>query len=193
MDEKTFLNTRSRFQRISDARFFAGWVRELNASSIILTIAEPGDMQPGDEFMFQLNGRDSGALFPATLAMSSGEDYLFNIPEPLRLTTPCEEARVYVQDVSGILHGDSRELDVIILDVSRKGAGVLTPLPVSAGERVVLTIDTPGGSVNCAGEVRYCRNDAKVKGHFRAGIMLDDMGRIERARWARLIGGSNAA
>ena len=193
MDEKDFINTRARLQRLSDAKFFAGWVKEFNTGSIILGLSTAAELNPGDEFMFEVHGQNAVAIFPAHLSIVSGDEYLFAIPKPLRIVGPTEEARVYVQDVSGILKGETMEVDVIVIDVSKKGAGVLAPLPLSAGERVTLTLETAQGPVNCTGEVRYCRPDAKMWGQYRAGVLLDDMGRIERARWARLVGGDKAA
>lgn len=192
MDEKGFINTRARFQRISDAKFFAGWVRDFNASSIIVALSTDAGLHPGDKFIFEVHGQRAGATFPAELMVISGEEYLFSIPQQLRLTTPREEARVFVKDIAGILQGDLVEVDVVVLDVSQRGAGVLAPTPLTVGDKVTLTVETAQGSVNCTGEVRYCRAD-KAWGQYRAGLLLDEMGRVERAKWAKLVGGSAAA
>jgi hypothetical protein len=193
LDEKSFINTRARFQRLQDAKFFAGWVRDFNASAIIVNLSTESLLEPGEHFMFEVHGHDAVAIFPGVLSMVNADEYLFEIPQPLRLTSPNEEARVYVEDVSGILKGETMEVDVLVVDVSRRGAGVLAPLPLTAGEKVVLSLDTAQGPVECTGEVRYCRPDTKAWGQYRAGLLLDDMGRIEKARWARLVGGNAAA
>lgn len=192
MDEKGFINTRARFQRISDAKFFAGWVRDFNISSIIVALSTDAELCPGDRFMFEVHGHHAGASFPAELMVVSGEEYLFSIPQQLRLTTPREEARVFVNEIAGIIQGDLVEVDILVIDVSQKGAGVLAPTPLTVGEKVMLSVETEQGSVQCAGEVRYCRAD-KAWGQYRAGLLLDDMGRVERAKWAKLVGGSAAA
>lgn len=193
VDEKSFLGTRARFQRLSDAKFFAGWVRDFSASAIIVTLSSGAPMEPGDEFVFEVHGRSSHASFPAVLSMVSADEFLFNIPQPMRLLTTTEEARVYVQDMAGVLRGDCLELDVVVIDVSRHGAGLLAPIELRAGERVTIQVDTPNGVVSCHGEVRYCRPSRKHYGHFRAGLLLDDMARIEKARWLNLVDQSQAA
>jgi hypothetical protein len=193
MDEKGFINTRARFQRMTDAKFFAGWVKDFSMSSIHVSLAYDANLEPGQQFMFEVHGHSVAAVFPAELSVVSGDDLVFSIPQPLRLVTPNEEARVYVRDVTGILKGETMEVDVLVVDVSKKGAGVLAPMPLAAGERITLELDTLQGPVICCGEVRYCRPDSREWGQFRAGILLDDMGRIERARWARLVGFNPAA
>lgn len=193
MDEKAFINTRARFQRLADAKFFAGWVKDFSTTSIHLTLSYDAELAPGEQFMFEVHGHSIAAVFPAELAVVSGDDLVFTIPQPLRLVSANEEARVFVREVSGILKGETMEVDVLVVDVSRSGAGLLAPLQLSAGERVTLELDTAQGTVVCCGEVRYCRPDSREWGQFRAGILLDDMGRIERARWARLVGFNPAA
>lgn len=168
---------------MADARFFHGWVKELTASAVVVSFSDASSLEPGQSFMFHLYGRTSDAVFAAELTMVSGEDALFSIHQSMRLLTPSEEARVFVGDVEGSLQGDLLDIDIIILDISRRGAGILAPIPVSAGERVRLEVDTPTGTVTCYGEVRYCKPDSRVFGHYRAGLRLEEMDRIEKARW----------
>lgn len=141
----------------------------------------------GDTFMVQVHGHTSTALFKAVLTSATDEDLFFSIPEPVRFLTAHEQVRVSVVDVSALVTTASKAFEATVMDLSAHGAGLLATRELRKGEMVTVSFTTPLGVVECGAEVRYCKPDSIEDGSYRLGLQLDEMGRIERARWNRIV------
>ena len=185
--EAVFINTRARLQRLNDAKFFAGWVKEFSRTDLVVRCAEPVTVAPTDVFMVQVHGHTSTALFKAVLSHQFEVELFLTIPEPVRFLTAHEAVRVSVDGLTALLTSKGRAVEAEVVDLSVKGAGLLTTCEFTKGEKVTIAFSTPLGPVECTGVIRYAKPDPAEDDKYRIGLELDDLGRIERARWQRLI------
>jgi hypothetical protein len=187
MQRRSFSNTRTRFQRLRDAKLFAGWVRNFARNTLIVTINKQVAMEPGEEFSFQVFGHGSSAVFRAALVVQCGDELTFAITDAVRLVKTHEEIRLLVEGVTGVLRYDGCETEVHMVDISPGGAGLLIPHMIQKDTKVDLTIDSPQGQILCEGIVRYCRAEDRVPGQYRVGMTLKPHNRVDVARWQRLL------
>lgn len=185
--EAVFINTRARLQRLSDAKFFAGWVKEFSRTDLVVRCAEPVIVAPADVFMVQVHGHTSTALFRAVLSHQFEAELFFTIPEPVRFLTAHEAVRVSVNGLTALVTSNGRAVEAQVVDLSVKGAGLITTCEFTKGDKVTIAFSTPLGPVECTGVVRYAKPDPAEDDKYRLGLELDELGRIERARWQRLI------
>ncbi len=185
--EAVFLHTRVRLQRLSDAKFFAGWVKDFSRADLVVRTAEPLPVTPNDVFMVQVHGHTSTALFRAVLQHRFEHDLHLAIPEPVRFLTANEPVRISVQGLTATITANGEAVEAKVVDLSARGAGLVTTSEFTRGDKVAVSFSTPLGIVECTGVVRYTKPEPAEDGYFRVGLELDDLGRIEHARWNRLI------
>lgn len=185
--ESVSINTRVRLQRLSDAKFFSGWVKEFTRTDLVVRMGSLAPMAGGDVFMVQVHGPTFTALFKAVLRSAAEKDLCFTIPEPVRFLKASEQVRVSVVGVSALVTASNRAFESMVVDLSTTGAGLLATRELKKGEIVRVMFTTPVGEIECGAEVRYCKPDSIDDGSFRVGLQLEQMGRIERARWNRLV------
>lgn len=187
MDQRSFVNTRVRFQRLSDAKFFAGWVRDFSTADVLVRVKGELPVRVGDMFMFQVHGNGASAIFRGTLSVVNSENLSFSIPEPIKFLAANEEMRVTLEGITGSVTTKDTVLDAVVMDVSSKGIGLLVPESLPRGSDIQIKLDTAQGSVDCSGEVRYSKPDPMVPSQYRIGVQLYPLSRIDQARWNRLL------
>lgn len=184
------MNNRARLQRLKDAKFFNGWVKELDLEQEQFAIQVLGAMQtcePGELFITEIHGVDRTMIIKGKVTMASEGIVAFAfVAEPQNLP-PREKARIKVEGVSATLSTNNGAIDVEIADISIEGCGILSPGQVEKGSVIELMIDSPAGPINCRGEVRYTKTDSEMPGLYRLGILLEPFGRLEQARWNKMI------
>ncbi len=183
---ESFVNVRVRLQRLPDAKFFAGWVRQMTDSEITIDYQGAEWFAPGAKFFVTVNGVESAALFPAELQNQSPGFIVLRITGEPRYTKANEEARRSIVGLNGVLHLGESEIEIQILDVSAKGMGGMIEGAIPRGTTIDFDVDTQFGAVIGKAEVRYCRQEAKESMRHRIGLQIVSMGRIETARWVRL-------
>ncbi|MCB8932046.1 MAG: PilZ domain-containing protein [Fimbriimonadaceae bacterium] len=185
--EAIFINTRVRLQRLADAKFFSGWVKDFTRTDLVVKLGGPTQVKLGETFMVQVHGHSSTALFRAVLRAVGPKELTFVIPEPVRFLTASEQVRVTVEDVTATITGGGKALEATVVDLSVGGAGLVAAREIKKGEHVRVIFTTPLGNVECDAEVRYCKMESIEDGTYRIGVQLEELGRIERARWNRLV------
>jgi hypothetical protein len=189
---ESYSNVRVRFQRLSDAKFFAGWVRQMSDEELVLDFGGSDWFELGTKFYATVNGVESAAHFPAELANQSPGFMTLRITGGIRYTKPTEEARRSVVGLNGVLHMGQVQIDVQIQDVSLKGFGGIIEGNLPRGTIIDFDVDTQFGAVIGKAEVRYCKQESKDSMRHRIGLRIQQMGRIETARWQRLSDEGNA-
>lgn len=201
----TFINTRTRFQRLEDARLFSGWVTFLSSKVCVVSVEEEGNVLPGQQFRFQVFGRDATATFQARLEVASGTLLAFGLTSSIRNTAGGEEMRLRVQRISAQVYScpprangsegnDVSEMQLGVLpeplgegqvvDISAKGIGFIATRAFAKEERLLLMLDTPWGQTECQVQVRYCKPSGKG---FRVGVQILAMDRLNTGRYSRLL------
>lgn len=182
-----YVNTRVRLQRLSDAKFFSGWVRKFTHEEVVVRMNKPLPMAVGDVFMVQVHGFAASALFQAVLLREAEGDFQFAIPESARIVAPNEQARVVTAGVTAMVMSGRRNVEADVVDVGARGVGLVTTCDFVKGERVFATFKTPVGPIESMGTVSYARLEAPEGTTYRIGIELDELDRIGNARWQRLL------
>jgi len=183
---ESFVNVRVRLQRLSDAKFFAGWVRTLSDTEIVVDFAGSDWFETGSKFFVTINGIQTAAAVQATLETQSPGFMTLKYDGSLRYLNPTEAARRQVTGLTGVIRMDDIEIEMQISDISTKGFGAVIDGSLPRGTIVEIDVDTQFGNVTGKAEVRYCRQDAKDSMKHRMGLQLVQLGRIETARWSRL-------
>lgn len=183
---ESFINVRVRLQRLSDAKFFAGWVRTLSDNDIVIDFSSGQEFENGSKFFVTINGVHTSAVVQATLENQSAGFLTLKYDNTLRYLSTTEAVRRLVTGLSGTVIIDSAEIEMNINDVSINGFGAIIDGTLARGSIIDLDIDTPFGNVTGKAEIRYCRKDAKDSLKHRIGVQFVHLGRIETARWNRL-------
>ena len=187
-DANLFIQTRARLQRLSDMKFFTGWVEAMNHMEVRIRVkASKATIARGDRFSVEIAGKEQLAVFIGEVGDISGSVIDLALPRGMTLTPKKENARVSMFGVRGRILFEGSEYAVTLIDVSENGLGVLSTHNLERGIVVEFEVFTPIGSVKGSGEVRYCRSDAESPNQFRAGLLVSQLDRIERARWNQLL------
>ncbi len=168
--KKTLANTRARFQRLSDAKLFAGWVRIFDKHTIVVLSNTTAPCKPGDQFMFQVYGPGKVVLFKAGVQAQYGHEISFSILSEMQYAPAKEEMRVLAEGTTGVLKGDGHEMEVMLIDISPKGAAVISAIFFSKETPVELLVASPAGPINLKGHVRNCREAEGMRSQYRVGI-----------------------
>jgi hypothetical protein len=184
--EAGYKDTRVRLQRIADARFFSGWIVEMSNKDASILLNDLETMEVGDIVVGEVSGRENRALFDAQVTKTLQDVTHFDFRRTPRYEPSRENPRTLVRNVSGMLSFQGEDVDVSVLDVSVGGIGFLTYAPLPVGSLVKFCLETPHGPVKVSGEVRYCRSDAHRFGLYRAGALITELGRLDRARWNKM-------
>lgn len=207
---KKFNGVRARFQRLSDYRFFAGWVQDFFGERILLRATPDVILFTGQEFQFDVIGPQYSATFRARLEYGSDfglfnpnaekeefelrqrimvaadVEFEFVILKEISLRESTEEARYAMQSAKALVTHEGRSINGTVLDASTKGLGLALEEQVPADANIELKIETHMGEVKCQAQVRYCRPDRQLQNNFRTGVSIVSMDRIDQARWNRI-------
>ncbi len=189
--------TRVRFQRLSDAHNFNGWILRLKGDGVVVTTGSEVELEVGDRFRFEAFGLRRSVEFQAVLLkagnpVAGGPDdslqrylALRVVGKPAELDAK-EVVRLHVEGMSAcVTAGPTREL-VEVVDIAPRGMGIHCRTIIEPGAEVELEIGTVYGSVHAKGKVCYCRRSREARGLGRIGISLTQLNRVDAARWEAL-------
>ncbi len=98
-NDREFINTRTRFQRLSDSEFFTGWVEDLSSPHFEVR-STLSTYEIGDTFLFELYGDKANLIFIARLegvdAMNALQKTTPNAPKPK--TARCAKVKGRAKD-----------------------------------------------------------------------------------------------
>lgn len=183
-----FTNTRARFQRVSDARFFSGWVAGSLGNQLSVRLAPGAELALGDRVFVSLACAQFGATFHAEVTGATASETLLTIEGKPKYGAATEDVRYSTASMTGCLAVGSKRHPMEIGDISSKGLGGHVDSEIARGVQVRFEIDGVYGQVGGTAEVRYCRADPARPGRFRIGLLIVAVGRIDGARWTRMLG-----
>ena len=178
---------RTRLQRLSDAKFFSGWVTDLDDTELRVRLNVSGECEPGDQFLVEIFGNDVNCSFKAGLSVSFDNQAYLTILSPVQYRQATESARLSVSDMFGNVVTEESEIDVRVVDISRHGMGMIVRIPLPKGSQFSYKVISPVGELHGQAQVRYCRLDPSGNGLYRIGARIMDLTRVEQAKWNRLI------
>jgi hypothetical protein len=197
-------NTRTTFQRFSDARLFTGWVREYHGTVLRVGAELRVEVRRGDWFRFTLYGHERDVhvngclsswdlcdvLCDGDVAFLPGEkEYVFDISGEAYTTPSSGAARWATDPVGSVVRcaGTQIAQEGILMDAGIAGIAVQCPEGFIKGERVEVLLQTAFGGIELTGEVRYCRNLGGDPAVSRVGIAIDPPGRLDLNRFLQLL------
>ncbi|MFI5385426.1 MAG: hypothetical protein ACHQ50_04815 [Fimbriimonadales bacterium] len=164
---------RTMFQRVSDARFFNGWVVRIMPDSVVAHTQTNCDLKPGDAFSFQVFGNKQDAFFLASLisvqraelgyAVAGGRspdrhglELVCQVTTKVRLKDCKEQPRFFVDGViADITCADgTRSEGATVIDVGAGGFAAVTGRTMAKGDRVEISLYGNGLFIQCVAEVR---------------------------------------
>jgi len=178
---------RTRLQRLSDAKFFSGWVTDLDETEVRVRLNVAGECEPGDQFLVEIFGNEVNASFKAGLSVSFDNQAYLTILSPIQHRAATESARLSVSDMFGNVVNEDSEVDVRVVDISRHGMGMIVRIPLTKGSQLKYKVISPVGELHGQGQVRYCRLDPSGNGLYRVGVRILELSRVDQAKWTRLI------
>jgi hypothetical protein len=196
---------RTIFQRMSDARFFNGWILHLSPHKVIAHTQSNCLAMPGDDFSFQVFGNKQEALFQARLMTlhraetrfdptggvtgnRNGLELACQLTTKIQLQACKEQPRFFVEGVIADIAAPGNELikGVTVIDVGPGGFAAVTGRGLAKGEHVAVTILGKGLHLQCIAEVRNCIVCGGNQDYQRTGMKILEMDRINALRWKQL-------
>jgi hypothetical protein len=206
-----FIGTRTRFQRLRDAKLFTGWIEDFFGTKVVISSNTNFAVQVGDEFRFEGFGHHISVVFTAVLdsvgqlsLVDAGRvttiegtnariveakrvSFHLTLVGPVRFSASHENLRMRTSDLFAVVADSVGEHEMIVVDVSQGGLGLISGTPLKAKDYVKIRIETRLGPVDATGNVRYCRLDRDRDGMYRVGLQFMDMDRVNRPRWERYL------
>lgn len=203
--------TRCRFQRLSDAKFFNGWILSLTEKAAQVTVCTDIELGVGQSFMFEGVTKKNRVTFEGVLAGVGKMDesasyrvtnlpgtnfqlmeaqkalYVFKVTSEVRFAPSSEAVRIKVDDMAVDIEWEGESFRCVAVDIADKGVGVVMPEPIQKGESVEVTLDTMFGPVGAVCKVCYCQPCKERIGWYRAGLMFTEIQRLNAQRWRHLM------
>ncbi|HVT13000.1 MAG TPA: PilZ domain-containing protein [Fimbriimonadaceae bacterium] len=197
-------NARTTFQRVSDAKFFSGWVKAITPDSITILVHSVSIITPGDEFAFQVYGNGHDAFFRATTCIVKGTELSPLFAAKRTSATPLEVSclingkmtfeeargrpRFFVTGITAEVNPDGAEecpRDVVV-DIGPVGLSVVTNNRLRKNDVANLRIYVKDLTIECSAEVRNCIQYTVDGEYHRIGFQIKGMARIDARRWRDL-------
>lgn len=210
---ENFVGTRTRFQRLRDAKLFTGWIESADGALIEVSTLTNFAVTPGDEFRLEGYGHKVSMIVTAKLieickidleseARVCGiEGSNAKIVEakrirlrmeacaPTRFSSTEESLRIKVPLYPVRIEQGGQSNEGYCVDIGPRGFGLVSFSALSPTVAATAEIVTPKGVVSCSGEVRYCVADKDREGMYRSGVMIQSMERRMAPRWEALLKG----
>ncbi|RYG68079.1 hypothetical protein EON77_15860 [bacterium] len=179
-------------QRLSDAKFFNGWVGGFLGAHLSMKMGPQAELHAGDRVFVTICSAQCSATFQAVAISSTLLETTLQLETMPKYGPVTEDVR-YACDATGgaILHG-SRRYAFEIGDISEKGLGGNIEAEIPRGTTVGFEIEGLYGKVGGKAEVRYCRAAPQAGDGYRIGLLITEVGRIDQARWSRMLGSQAA-
>ncbi|MFM9873026.1 MAG: PilZ domain-containing protein [Fimbriimonadaceae bacterium] len=206
-----FVGTRARFQRIGDAKLFAGWIEDFFGNKVVISTNTNHLVNIGDEFRFEGFGNRIAVVFNAKLDAVAKLDMAnesvltevegtnakileakrvkleLQVCSPVRFSASHENLRMLSPDIFTVLNEGAEQVEGFMIDIAKQGIGFVSKKKVKPKEYVEVRMETRIGTIEAKGNIRYCLPDKDRTGFYRVGIMFTDMDRVNRPRWTRFL------
>jgi hypothetical protein len=196
---------RTTFQRVSDGKFFNGWIKQITLDTVVAHTCTSARIEPGQEFSFQVYGNRMDAFFYATVTALHGAEQgpVFSsdrsggasaIELSCRVSTEMAfkessgQPRFCVEGACADLVTESGHLaeSAIIIDIGPGGFAAMTDHEFQKGDRVSASVFARGHLVKCQAEVRNCVGNTLNPEFQRTGLQITRMDRVDALRWKQI-------
>ncbi|MBC8066190.1 MAG: PilZ domain-containing protein [Chlorobia bacterium] len=179
--------TRCRLQRLTDLKFFSGWIRSVASKQVEVELKDSIAVEVGNRFNLEAAVDMANVGLPCILTRAAGASLQLSVVGEPVFSTPGQEARYRAEGISVSISGSDLSVLAQAVDVSASGIGVLVRDQIPRFARVRLMVQAQSTYFECAGLVRYCRPDAESQSMYRVGFQVEFDDRLSRAMWLRLV------
>jgi hypothetical protein len=184
---RTFRNVRVRLHRRNSDKWLAGWVTHLARDEARVRLWSHIPFDVNEPVGGECYGQGTVARFNGKVFAQANLDIAIALNGSISYAPSEETPRIYASGLNGQLQGGKKTASLQVLDVSPLSLGVLADSGFESGDRLVMSLPTEMGPVAAQVSVANCREDPNAPGHYRIGLHIDDMARLDRARWGRLV------
>ncbi len=201
---------RTQFQRLSDCKFFTGWVQDFTGQRILLLSSPEVVLTTGQEFQFEVFGHESIAAFQGRLEFGSDSGFCslnatdaesrmkkgvlvaadfefdFAISSAVTQRKTTEQARRLIKVLKAIVVSDSTRIEGAAVDTCDNGMAIVISEKLQIGRLYDVCVETQLGEVQCKAVVRYCRASKQIPNNFRTGFQIESIDRVSKALWNRI-------
>ncbi len=207
----SFVGTRTRFQRLRDAKLFSGWIESYSGAFVELSTSTNFAVQIGDEFRIEGYGHKIAMSANAKLveigkldlqkegmvmAVAGTSSVIveakrvllrLEMSSPARFSASIENLRVKTPSIPILFDQQGNEFQGFCLDVGQQGLGFTTTESPKVNQEIQARLQTGQGVIHCTGNVRYCLPDNDRPGMRRCGVHLNPFDRTTGPKWERFI------
>jgi hypothetical protein len=178
--------TRCRLQRLSDMKFFAGWIQSTSDRTYRVELTDAKDLAPGQLVHCEATTDGCTVLIPSVVVGVMDKALHLATAGEVRSHATGQEPRYAMRDLKLRLFDEDTEFDAQILDISANGIGFKCAEPLRRFARLKVCLGTLESAVESSGNVMYCRAD-QATGDYRVGLRIEFPDRLTRARWQQML------
>jgi len=182
---KTFRNVRSRVYRPDGDVAMAGWVKKLEQHLVVIRLNAYTSLQVGERLNGECSGDGVSARFEGVVASQAGQDVTVYFTNALTYEPSDTTIRIKAEGVDGKLTEGVNTVDLLVMDISPGGLGGIVERPIGMGVLMDMCILKDAEQIRAKVKVMNCR--INQDGCYRAGFTIVQIGRLDEARWTRLI------
>lgn len=176
-----------RLERARDGGLSWGRLPFFGGESARLRFGTPQEAALGERYTVQVLGSARVTTFVAEVTGQEAGEVTLRVLGEVRCMPPSLPPRTSIARLVGRVTVEGAEADGEVVDASERGMGLLLPISVEPGMRVVIEVASENGPVEVSGEARYCRALDAPAGRFRVGILIEPPSPWIATQWARLI------
>ena len=184
---KTFRNVRVRLQRRATGAWLSGWVTHLARDEARVRLWHPLPLEIDEQISGECYGQGTVARFNGKVIAQAGQNIAIDLLGSISYAPSEETPRIYAAGLVGQLVAREGNATMQVLDVSPLSLGVLVDAAFDPGAEMTMELPTEMGPVAARVTVANCRAEGGSADHYRMGLHITDMARLDRARWGRLV------
>ena len=184
---KTFRHVRARVNRLSEDGWRAAWVTHLAPDMARIRLQDFVLLGPRERVSVVCHGDGSAVRFAGEVSAQAGQEFALSILGALSFEPSAESVRFAVEGIEGVVGDEAGEAEFIALDASAQSVGGLAGRAFAPGQAVGVSLRTPCGPFEAEASVANCGRDASGTGHFRLGLRIVRVSRLDAALWNRML------
>lgn len=204
---ENFVGTRTRFQRLRDAKLFSGWIESYVGNVIVLSTNTNYAVNIGDQFRIEGYGHKVSMVVNARLneigRLDINKESLvtevqgtnarileakrihlqMSVVGPVRFAATEESLRIKAPMLPILVEQGEVQVQGYCVDAGLQGFGFVTDCQLVSDTEVKAQIQTKHGMVVCKGNLRYCIKDRDRDDMYRCGVHISPLERTMAPRW----------
>lgn len=184
---KEFESTRAILTRKADDQTYYGWVQPGLEGQLLLKIESCPEFAAGEVFGIELHSTKHSTNFEANYRGSKQETYFFSLPKLIMMDQPSGQARLKRPAIKAEVNTGESLAEGWLLDLGTGGGAVIATASFESGSKIKIKVIAGGHTIEVDAEVIYSRFEQEEGGQFRTGFKIQQMSRIDQARWTQLL------